>query len=107
MVEGVHAIFNAQRSLSCAQSTPMIGALVSVPKALLSFVEIISGIALGMLFGIIGTLFGHFSLLDRSILSFSQSFLGFESLLYSISNLATLSFLGFYCECGSLRGTLR
>ncbi|HEV8051012.1 MAG TPA: hypothetical protein VGP47_00845 [Parachlamydiaceae bacterium] len=91
-----------QRSLSSLQAIPVIGPLVFSPiKMGVSVAEMISGFAIGIIFGIGATVsnsIGANSLCNElgiiSLRGFGHALTGFASLFYGASNLATLGLVG-------------
>lgn len=99
-------IDQTQRALSVLQAVPVIGPLVFSPvKMGFSLAEMISGLAIGIIFGIgatisdaIGAKSVSRGLGSIALTGFRHSITGFGSLFYASSNLATLGIVGAFCE---------
>lgn len=91
-----------QTGLSKLQAIPVVGPSIFSPcKALLSTAQMIVGLAYGVLFGFVGTSAAVLGLnkIAQPILhvaseALAEAVLGFGSLFYACSNMATLGILG-------------
>ncbi len=99
MLEGLHTMYSLQRSLSSAQATPIVGPIfVSPVKAVVSTGQLITGLAIGILFGSACVAYQNGTCARASLTGFSHAGHGIMSLMYSIANMLSFGTVGFAIE---------
>jgi hypothetical protein len=92
-------MFHLQRSLSEAQAIPVFGPIIVSPvKAVVSLAQMIMGLASFILLGSATLVFQKKCLLDKSITALGQVGLGLIGITYSLSNIITLGYAGYFFE---------
>lgn len=102
----MNIVDHAQLGLSKLQALPVVGPIVFSPiKITLSNIQMISGFAIGIIFGMAATtmaLLNNDRLAGRlaaiSLRGFADTTKGFCSLFYACANIATLGILGICVE---------
>lgn len=101
MFEGLGIAYEAQRTLSKAQTIPLFGpALVSPVKAFCSLVETIAALAVTILFGTLTFITENPTIFLITTNAVLHAGLGLFGLGYSIANIVTLGLVGLSFEYG-------
>ncbi len=90
---------NVQNCLSRFQATPLIGPFIGSPlKALLSAAELVTALALSVIFGALFTVTGNKTLGDWTMSMNRHVGLGITGLIYSVVNFLSLGLIGHRVE---------
>jgi hypothetical protein len=92
-------LFLIQRSLSSAQTFPIFGPLVVSPvKASISLVQTIVGLASIIFLGMGACILQSYPLTTMTLIAMGKTGLGIIGLIYALSNILTLGYIGYVCE---------
>lgn len=95
----VEFVYEIQRTLSKAQSTPIVGPLfVSPVKALVGLAQFVTGFALTIINGSLASVFNNRTIDENFKSSLMHTGVGLASLGYSLVNMITLGMFGHSIE---------